>query len=75
MAGVLLYCSKLNNMNVKRTFGTILTILGIIGLIYAAVGFVQSSEGAKSLIVFAVLGVIFFFTGIGLVKNTTDVAK
>jgi uncharacterized membrane protein len=62
-------------MNVKRTFGTILTILGIIGLIYAAIGFVQNSEGAKSLIVFAVLGVIFFFTGIGLVKNTTDVAK
>lgn len=66
---------KLKTMNVKRTFGTILTILGIIGLIYAAVGFVQNSEGVKSLIVFAVLGVIFFFTGIGLVKNTTDVAK
>ena len=67
--------SKLETMNVKRTFGTILTILGIIGLIYAAVGFVQNAEGAKQLIVFAVLGVIFFFTGIGLVKNTTDVAK
>lgn len=62
-------------MNLKRTFGTILTILGIVGLIYAAVGFAQNSESTRELIVFAVLGVIFFFTGIGLVKNTRDVAK
>ena len=62
-------------MNVKRVFGTILTVLGIIGLIYAAIGFVQNSEGVKLLVVFAVLGVLFFFTGIGLVRNTTDQAK
>lgn len=62
-------------MNLKRTFGTILTVLGIIGLIYAAIGFVQNTEGPKSLFVFGVLGIIFFFTGIGLVRNTTDQAK
>jgi len=62
-------------MNLKRIFGTILTILGIIGLIYAAIGFIQSTEGYKALIVFAVLGVLFFFTGIGLVRSTTDQAK
>ncbi len=62
-------------MNVKRIFGTILTILGIVGLVYAAIGFVQSSEGAKGLIVYAVLGLIFFLTGISLVRNTTDQAK
>lgn len=62
-------------MNVKRTFGTVLTILGIIGLIYAAYGFMQNSDGAKNLIVFAVLGVIFFFTGISLVRGTQDNAK
>lgn len=62
-------------MNLKRTFGTILTILGIVGLIYAAVGFVQHSDGTRELIVYGVLGVIFFFTGIGLVKSTGDVAK
>ncbi|WP_026897221.1 hypothetical protein [Daejeonella oryzae] len=62
-------------MNLKRTFGLVLTILGIVGLIYAAIGFVQNSEAAKSLIVFAVLGAIFFFTGISLVRNTTDQAK
>lgn len=62
-------------MNLKRIFGTILTVLGIIGLIYAAMGFVQNSEGHKMLIVFGVLGVVFFFTGIGLVRSTTDQAK
>lgn len=62
-------------MNIKRTFGTILTVLGIIGLIYAAFGFMQNSDGTKNLIVFAVLGVIFFFTGIGLIKGTQDTAK
>jgi uncharacterized membrane protein len=62
-------------MNLKRIFGTILTVLGIIGLIYAAIGFVQNTEGYKMLIVFAVLGIVFFFTGIGLVRSTTDQAK
>ena len=62
-------------MNLKRIFGTILTILGIVGLIYAAIGFVQSTEGYKTLIVFTVLGMVFFFTGIGLVRSTSDQAK
>jgi uncharacterized membrane protein len=68
-------CIKLKGMNLKRIFGTILTVFGIIGLIYAAVGFIQNSEGYKSLIVFAVLGLIFFITGIGLVRSTTDQSK
>ena len=61
-------------MNVKRTFGTILTILGIIGLIWAGWGFVQHSGGAREMIVVAVIGVIFFLTGISLVRNTKDEA-
>ncbi len=62
-------------MNVKRLFGIILTILGIGGLIYAAVLFMDSgSKGSqtKSLIVYGILGAIFFFTGIGLIKGTQD---
>ncbi len=62
-------------MNLKRTFGLILTILGIIGLIYAAIGFVQQSVNSRELIVYGILGLIFFVTGICLVKNTADVAK
>jgi uncharacterized membrane protein len=62
-------------MNLKRTFGIILTILGIVGLIYAAVVFVNSqgsNRQIKVLIVYGLLGAIFFFTGIGLVRSTRD---
>lgn len=65
-------------MNVKRTFGIILTILGIAGLIYAAVLFMNTGTTGrqiKSLIVYGVLGAIFFFTGIGLIKGTRDDAR
>jgi len=62
-------------MNIKRTFGTILTILGIIGLIYTAVNVIQKSGDMTSLIVVGVLGVLFFFTGISLVRTTADIAK
>lgn len=65
-------------MNVKRLFGVILTILGIAGLIYAAVIF-MNSEGAgrqiKTLVVYGLLGAIFFFTGIGLIRTTADDAR
>jgi len=61
-------------MNVKRTFGTILTVLGIIGLIYTGVQFMQNSAAYKELIVVGIIGIIFFFSGIGLVKNTKDEA-
>lgn len=59
-------------MNVKRTFGTILTILGIIGLIYAGWGFVQHNIQTRELVVASIIGLIFFMSGIGLVKNTKD---
>lgn len=62
-------------MNLKRTFGAILTVLGIAGLIYAAVVFAGTSGGErdiKSLIIFGILGAVFFISGIGLVKVTKD---
>ncbi len=66
-------------MNAKRTFGIILTILGIAGLIYAAVVFMNArgSTGSqiKTLIVYGLLGAIFFFTGIGLIRGTNDDAR
>jgi len=65
-------------MNVKRTFGIILTVLGIAGLIYAAIIFMKTSGGTeqiKTLIVWGLLGAIFFFTGIGLIKGTRDDAR
>ena len=62
-------------MNLKRTFGAILTILGIAGLIYAAVVFADTSGGerdVRSIIVYGILGAVFFISGIGLVKATKD---
>lgn len=63
-------------MNVKRLFGVILTLLGIAGLIYAAVLFMNKSGGqVRALAVYGILGAIFFFTGIGLIKGTKDDAR
>ena len=61
-------------MNVKRTFGTILTILGIIGLIYTGASIIQHGSNYTSLTVTGVIAIIFFFTGIGLIRNTKDEA-
>lgn len=68
------YLTRTFIMNIKRTFGTILTILGVIGLIYAGYGFTQHEAANRQLIVFGIIGAIFFFTGVGLVKNTKDEA-
>jgi hypothetical protein len=62
-------------MNLKRTFGAILTILGIIGLIYTGIGVIQHSGQFTTLIVVGIISILFFFSGIGLVKTTTDQVK
>lgn len=62
-------------MNIKRVFGIILTLLGVAGLIYFAVIFMDASgteRQIKSLVVYGVLGAIFFFTGISLIRTTHD---
>ncbi|GAA4405673.1 hypothetical protein GCM10023187_24300 [Nibrella viscosa] len=61
-------------MNVKRTFGIILTLLGIVGLIYGGMDMMQGGV-AQASIVYAVLGGIFFFTGISLIRTTRDAAE
>ena len=64
-------------MNLKRIFGALLTVLGIAGLIYAAVLFVNSSGGElklKALLIYGVIGLLFFFAGISLVRTTKDEA-
>jgi hypothetical protein len=61
----------------KRILGIILTILGIGGLIAAAFLFMNGGGNArnvKSIIMYGVLGGIFFAAGIGLIQNTRDKA-
>ena len=62
-------------MNVKRIFGSILTILGVVSLLYAAYMFMNTGGGVqdiKALSIYGVLGLIFFIAGISLVKTTKD---
>jgi hypothetical protein len=64
-------------MNLKRIFGALLTLLGIGGLIYAAIMFVNTSGGTrdvKTLGISAILGLVFFIAGISLVRTTKDEA-
>jgi uncharacterized membrane protein len=61
-------------MNLKRTFGAILTVLGIIGLIYTGVQVINHTGAATTLIVIGLIAIMFFFTGISLVRNTKDEA-
>jgi len=66
---------SIENMNLKRIFGALLTLLGIGGLIYAAVLFANSHSGSndtKALIIYIILGLLFFFSGISLVRTTKD---
>lgn len=62
-------------MNIKRLFGALLTLLGIGGLIYTAILFADTAGGTrdiKMLIIYGVLGIIFFASGISLVRTTKD---
>ncbi|MES2567072.1 MAG: hypothetical protein V4565_09420 [Bacteroidota bacterium] len=62
-------------MNLKRIFGAVLTLLGIAGLIYVAVLFVNTSGGrkdVKAVVIYSILSLLFFIAGIGLVRTTKD---
>ena len=62
----------------KRIFGIILTLLGIVGLVAAAMQFVETSGGTKNvkmIAVYGLLGAVFFFSGIGLIRSTKDIKK
>jgi uncharacterized membrane protein len=59
----------------KKLFAIILTVLGIAGLLAAGINFVNTKGGSynvKMICVYGILGAIFFFTGIGLMKTTKD---
>jgi uncharacterized membrane protein len=61
----------------KRVLGIILSFLGVAGLILAAVNFMNggsNTRNVKEIVIYGVLGAIFFFAGIGLIRNTRDKA-
>jgi hypothetical protein len=62
-------------MNIKRIFGALLTALGIGGLIYEAVIFTNTSgsdRDIRSLVIYGILGTVFFIAGISLIRTTKD---
>ena len=62
-------------MNLKRIFGALLSLLGIGALIYVAVLFVNNSStdrNVKALVVYGLMGLLFFGAGIGLIRSTKD---
>ena len=61
----------------KRILGIVLSILGIAGLIYVGINFMNGGTGVrniKAIIFFGILGAVFFFSGISLIRNTKDKA-
>ena len=66
-------------MNMKRTFAAILTVLGIIFIIWAAYAFMTGGSSVgdvnvgkyNSLVPF-IVGMIFFVSGISLIKGIKD---
>lgn len=61
----------------KRVLGIILSLLGVGGLIYAGISFMNGGtedRNIKLIVLFGILGAVFFFAGISLVRNTNDKA-
>lgn len=56
-------------MNPKSIFGIVLTLVGLVGLIYGGMDFAKGGV-AQSSFVYLILGGIFFFAGIGLIRST-----
>ena len=59
-------------MNLKRTFGAILTVLGIIGLVFTGISVINHSGMVTTMVVIGIIGILFFFTGISLIRTTKD---
>lgn len=60
----------------KRVLGILFTIAGAIGLIVAGMNFITNSSSTynvKMIAVAGILGLIFFFAGMGLIRSTKDV--
>ncbi len=62
----------------KRVIGIILTLLGAAALIYGAYNFMNHTGNVyniKMITTCGILGLIFFFAGIGLIRGTKDTLK
>jgi hypothetical protein len=61
----------------KRVLGIILTLLGVAGIVYAGISFMDGGNGTrniKAIIAAGIVGAVFFFAGISLIRTTNDKA-
>ncbi|GAB3313427.1 hypothetical protein GCM10027299_00470 [Larkinella ripae] len=58
-------------MSVKSIFGILLTLAGLVGLIYGGMD-LTSGGVARASWVYLIMGAIFFFSGISLIRSTKD---
>jgi hypothetical protein len=59
----------------KRFLGIILSVLGIAGLLFAVINFINGGSGGhhvREIIGYGVLGLVFFAAGVSLVRTTRD---
>lgn len=54
----------------KKSLGLVFTILGTVGLVYGVIMLFKGNVMESNAWIGAVLGVIFFSSGIGLLKST-----
>ena len=63
----------------KRIFGVFLILLGTAGLIlavyYLVLGDTVSSHSTRSTVIYSILGLVFFFGGIGEIRNTRNLSN
>jgi len=59
----------------KKSLGIILSVLGIVGLIIAAVSFINggsSGHHIRAILAYGILGILFFTAGVSLIRTTKD---
>jgi hypothetical protein len=59
-------------MKFKILFEVTLILLGITGLFFAAALLVNNRESLEAPTIYGSIGLIFFVSGIGLIRNTKD---
>lgn len=59
-------------MKSKSTLGTVLTLLGIIGLVFAVVGEITSYISRSAFAGVTILGCIIFFAGVTLLRDQLE---
>lgn len=60
-------------MDIKKILGTLFTLAGTIGIIFGVIQLFSGGIDNSQSWIFAVLGVVFFAAGIGLLKSIRTV--